>query len=177
MVRDESPGDTEIAGFDEDKPLPAEEPSEPADSRRTYKVQPKDTLYEIARKLYGPNNGHLFKTIYEANRDRLPDASTVYVNQVLAIPPLASRRPATAPDRPKVRQMDLSEIRRYVTAGVGGRNKRIYVVQRGDNLTRIARKMFNDTTRESVERLYEANRDKLSDRDSLIEGMKLQIPS
>ena len=30
---------------------------------------------------------------------------------------------------------------------------------------------------ENVEKLYEANRDKLSDRDTVIVGMKLRIPS
>lgn len=183
MVWRDPTGDTETAGFNEIKPQPADQPSEPADSRRTYKVQPDDTLYEIARKFYGPNNGHLFKTIYEANRDRLPDASRVYVNQVLVIPPLASRAEtashgtATAAGRPGVRQMDMEELRQFVTARRTGRDKRIYVVQRGDNLTRIAYEMFNDTTRESVERLFEANRDKLRDRNILPEGMKLRIPS
>ena len=107
----------------------------------------------------------------------------MYVDQVLVIPPLgsgagiASRESAAAAGRPRVRQMDLEEFRRYVAARGPGRGGRVYVVQSGDNLTRIAQKMFNDTSKASVERIFEANRDKLHDKDSLVKDMKLRIPS
>jgi len=52
-----------------------------------------------------------------------------------------------------------------------------YVVRRGDNLTRIARKTLNDTSEAAIGKLFNANRDKLENRDSIFEGMKLRIPN
>ena len=178
LVRRDPTDDSAAAGLEDTQPPP----SAPSVPQRTYRVQPGDTLYAIAQKLYGPNNGYLFKSIYEANRDRLPDASTVYVDQVLVIPPLGSgtgiaSRSSAAAGRSGFRQMDMEEFRRYAAARAPRRGGLIYVVQSGDNLTRIAQKIFNDTSNAAVERIFEANRDKLYDKDSLVKGMKLRIPS
>lgn len=162
-------------------PRVAERPavSQPAVAVRTYTVENNDSLYTIAGKFYGPNNSHLFKRIYEANRDRLTSAETVRVGQVLVIPPLpgSGSRPSASSSR-GVRQVDLAQLRQHVTSPARARGAaKIYVVQRGDNLTRIARKMFKDSSLGSVNRIYEANRDQLENRDSLSEGMRLRIPS
>ena len=151
----------------------------PAVAVRTYTVENNDSLYTIAGKFYGPNNSHLFKRIYEANRDRLSNASTVRVGQVLVIPPLPGSDPRPATTTPgRTREVDLAQLRQHVTSPAPARGTaRIYVVQRGDNLTRIARKMFKDSSLGSVNRIYEANRDQLENRDSLSEGMRLRIPS
>jgi len=53
---------------------------------------------------------------------------------------------------------------------------RHYTVQRGDSLTRIARKMYEDDSNAAVQKLYVANRGKLSGPDSLAIGMVLLIP-
>jgi nucleoid-associated protein YgaU len=53
---------------------------------------------------------------------------------------------------------------------------RYYIVQRGDSLTRIARKMYQDDSRDTVRKLYEANRDHLSDPDNVPAGVKLRLP-
>lgn len=49
-----------------------------------YTVQPGDSLWEIAAKVYG--NGRRWRRIYEANADRISDASKIYIGQTLVIP-------------------------------------------------------------------------------------------
>ncbi len=51
---------------------------------------------------------------------------------------------------------------------------RTYVVQRGENLSRIAREVYGDATQ--WRRIFEANRDQLATPDSLREGQTLTIP-
>lgn len=148
---------------------------------RTYRVEEGDTLTHIAKKVYGPDKGHLYTKIFKANRDRLSDASSIYVGQALVIPVVASQNaPAVAANTPQrrsgVREVDLEGLRQFVRQP-RTTTRRVYVVQSGDNLTRIARKVLNDTSPEAVDRLYQANKDKLSDRDNIYEGMKLRIPS
>ena len=53
---------------------------------RSYTIQPNDSLIGIARKMYGPDGDKLYKLIYHANRNALPDEATLRVGQVLVIP-------------------------------------------------------------------------------------------
>ncbi len=62
-------------------PPDPEEPPEP----QTYTVQPGDTLSLIARQVYGQS--HLWRIIFEANRDTLSDPGRIRPGQVLKIPP------------------------------------------------------------------------------------------
>ncbi|MBN1555442.1 MAG: LysM peptidoglycan-binding domain-containing protein, partial [Phycisphaerae bacterium] len=147
----------------------------------TYRVEEGDTLSRIAAKVYGPRKEHLYTNIFDANRNQLSDASSIHVGQELVIPPLAGQTVApavasnsTTPTR--ARQVDLEGLRQF-TQQPRAASRRVYVVQSGDNLTRIARKVYNDGSRDAVERLFEANKDKLPDRDSIVEGMTLKIPS
>lgn len=50
----------------------------------TYIVQPSDTLTVIAERVY--RDGRKWRQIYDANRDRLPDADTLEIGQPLRIP-------------------------------------------------------------------------------------------
>jgi nucleoid-associated protein YgaU len=173
---------------------------------RRYVVREGDSLSSIAAAVYGEEYRHLFKKIYEANREQLPNVNTVYVGQELRIPPriepsmsprqaivadAASRQPQGGPV-----EMGLEELRQYVgghsatirraspsdsetvaQAPAAPRPRvRYYIVQRGDSLTRIARKMYQDDSRDTVRKLYEANRDHLSDPDNVPAGVKLRLP-
>lgn len=64
-------------------PLPQPPPQAPAET--LYVVQPGDTLWNIAQRIYG--DGKLWKAIYEANRDRIPSVSAMKVGTELRIPP------------------------------------------------------------------------------------------
>jgi len=68
-------------------PLPTVESETlpPAAPRTTYTVKRGDTLWSIAQRLYG--DGHLWKAIYEANRDRVASPSAMKVGTELRIPP------------------------------------------------------------------------------------------
>lgn len=164
---------------------------------RTYTVQPDDSLRKIARKVYGTGREGLYRKIFQANRNILDDESMVLVGQDLVIPALPSQdapsqlpavrqaaqspRTASASDpRPQYRKMDLRELRSHFASGSSPRPRtsgRIYVVREGDNLSRIAREMLNDGSRNAVKRIYDANRDRLSSPDLLPLGTKLRIPS
>jgi nucleoid-associated protein YgaU len=50
----------------------------------------------------------------------------------------------------------------------------MYVVQKGDSLERIARRMYG--TRKATSKILEANRDRLKDANHLRAGMKIVLP-
>jgi LysM repeat protein len=167
--------------LDEAQPTLAQrDPAEAPTARRparTYRVEEGDTLTRIAAKEYGPEKRHLYTKIFEANRNQLADASSIYIGQVLTIPDVGAPAVASRRTPNGTRQVDLEGLRQYVQQPHHPATRRVYVVQSGDNLTRIARKMLKDDSRDAVHRLYEANRDKLENPDSIVEGMKLRIPS
>jgi len=55
-------------------------------------VQPRQTLWRIARQVYG--HGTRFTTIYAANRDQIRDPDRIYPGQVLTLPKAAAAAPA-----------------------------------------------------------------------------------
>jgi hypothetical protein len=67
------------------------EPMEPALSEVYYVVQKSDTLADIAKKFYGPEQGNRranVLAIFEANRKVLKSPDRIYVGQELVIPRL-----------------------------------------------------------------------------------------
>jgi hypothetical protein len=64
---------------------PVEPEPSPAETWRTYTIQPGDTLSLIARQMYGQS--HLWRIIFEANRDTLADPGRIHPGQVIKIPP------------------------------------------------------------------------------------------
>ena len=57
-----------------------------------YRVAPGDTLHRIATRAYGKGD---YQTIFEANRDILPDISRIAVGDELLIPCLDGSGPQT----------------------------------------------------------------------------------
>lgn len=161
---------------------------------RTYVVEPGDTLTRIARKFYGAGHEREYKRIFAANRDSMRTESSLSIGQELTIPPLPSADGAGS-DRPARGSTDgrpagRGAHGRYATTSLGELSgtlsamsrrpaataARTYVVQRGDSLTGIARRLMRDDSSAAVRKLFEANRDVLASRDRLKIGMELKLP-
>lgn len=52
--------------------------------QRIHVVEPKDTVYSLARKYYG--DMHQWRKIWQANQDQIPDPNKIKVGQQLVIP-------------------------------------------------------------------------------------------
>ena len=55
--------------------------------------------------------------------------------------------------------------------------KKIYKIQQGDTLSKIASKMMNDNSKASVQKILDLNKSKISSPESLKIGVTLEIPS
>ncbi|NLE30576.1 MAG: LysM peptidoglycan-binding domain-containing protein [Phycisphaerae bacterium] len=73
--------------------MPEEEAVQPAPEysapvapagQRIHVVQPKDTIYSLARKYYG--DMHQWRKIWQANQDQVPDPNKIKIGQRLIIP-------------------------------------------------------------------------------------------
>lgn len=60
------------------------------------------------------------------------------------------------------------------TESGGATTARMYIVQSGDSLSKIAKKFYGDAN--SWKRIFEANRDVVKNPDLIQPGWKLQIP-
>jgi len=58
--------------------------TKPASSNKSYTVKKGDSLWKIAKQMYG--NGSQYNKIYEANKDKIKNPSLIYAGQVLKIP-------------------------------------------------------------------------------------------
>ncbi len=158
---------------------------------QAYIVQAGDTLRRIARKIYGQANEREYKRIFDANRGVLRSESSLSIGQELIIPPLPA--PASASGRLAAGAAGASGRAgqgRYATAtlddlsgtlarmggGAAPAAGRSYVVQRGDNLRIIARRLMHDDSSAAVRKLYEANRGVLDSPDRLKIGVELKLP-
>ena len=136
----------------------------PANARvRTHTVVAGDRLYNLAEDYYG--NGKYWRQIAEANPD-LANPNILPVGFELKLPP----RDDVVTTRPAPRTA--TEIARAAATNRSGPLE--YVVERGDNLTRIAENTLDDPDR--WRDIYELNRDQLTSPDRLLVGMKLKIP-
>jgi nucleoid-associated protein YgaU len=79
-----------LGGDEATAPQPVEtvNPDQPAGGpgggARVHVVQPKDTLFQLARDYYGDQK--MWRKIWEANRDKVPDQNVLKVGQELIIP-------------------------------------------------------------------------------------------
>ena len=71
-----------IADIAVDSTLP--QPTPASAPKRTYRVQPGDSLSKIAKEFYGNPNDYM--RIFEANRDTLNDPNKIQAGQELVIP-------------------------------------------------------------------------------------------
>ncbi len=150
---------------------------------KTYVVKSGDSLSKIASENL-PGKGGL-KAITEANKDVLPDINRLREGMKLKIPNAIPSAPAgeiagkTGTDRNSSRQeTSRSEPNRQATGSErrGPQDSILtqddYVVQSGDSLERIARKVLNDPRK--WKDLMEWNKDRVSDESKLKVGTVLR---
>jgi len=157
------------------------EPAKPELSK-IYTVGEGDTLAEIAKKFYGPEQGNKranVAKIFEANRQLLKAIDEIYVGQKLIIPPMV----ASGPDKtrsPSFASTIFEKVksigRKRSTANTEKeKHGRQYIVREGDNLWRIAEKQLGDGSR--YEEISKLNANILKNEDSLVVGMLLIVPT
>jgi len=152
------------------------------DYPKVYTVSEGDTLAEIAKKFYGPEQGNKranVTKIFEANRQLLKAIDEIYVGQKLMIPPLGSSEPDIDNTGGSFSSSIFEKVksigRRLSTDTDKEKQGGQYVVHEGDNLWRIAEKQLGDGSR--YEEISKLNANILKDEDSLVVGMLLKIPA
>jgi nucleoid-associated protein YgaU len=124
----------------------------------THTVKANDTLIALARKYYGDDSK--WTLIYEANR--LSNQNSLTVGQKLTIP------------GPKGVKVDRQIVRVSNAKPKKASPGRAHRVQPGDTLYKLSRKYYGDESK--WERIYNANEDLFSEKESLEPGDVLIIP-
>jgi nucleoid-associated protein YgaU len=119
-----------------------------------YKIQPKDTLFKIARKFYG--KGTMWKNIKYAN-DEIQDTSLRIGHDIVLpdVPILANMNEAKLLDKESY-------------------TKAVYKVKWGDSLYNLASELYHDGRKWPI--IYEENKDEIEDKNELIVGQVLIVP-
>ena len=140
-----------------------------------YVVCPGDSLAEIAKKLYGPENGNKLASIekiYNANKDKLTSIDELQVGQKLVIPPLEN----------KTNALLKTGLFEKVTNTISGQTPqpakeqfKQYIVKESDSLWQIAAEQLGNGNR--YEEIIELNKSVITDADKLVIGMKLKLPA
>lgn len=117
-----------------------------------------------------------------------PEISTI---APVRVAPTSDAEPSVRPDKPKlspepgpaVRPPDVESSQTVPSlpgdrapVGEQAAAPATYVVQKGDNLVRIARKHYNDESANVVDFLLKSNSDKIRDRHFVLAGQTLVIP-
>jgi nucleoid-associated protein YgaU len=159
--RDEAPAPVEA------KPAPVTEaPVAVIGTTKYYTVQPGDTLSGISMKVYNTSRYH--EKIYEANRERIADAHTLYVGSKLVMPDLPVRQAGA--------QTGTTPTAAPAALPAGAK---VHQVSPGENLWKIAEKYAGDKGIQAMMKIIaDANTDRLKDGMATIirEGWQLVIP-
>lgn len=141
---------------DEEVHTPVEEPGpdipDLPGTGQKYIIQKNDNLHKIARKFYG--NEKYWPSIHSANLVKIPDPEVLKVGIEIIIPPreeVLREEPGPAP---------------YAVE--------TYIVQKNDTLSKISRMHYGDDSH--VELIYQANKDKIKNKNVLPVGTELIIP-
>ncbi len=174
------------------------EPQEPPVSRviqqaKTYTVKAGDTLRSIAKKYYG--KASLWKRIYDANSDKIPDSRNLKPGTKLVIPALSYtvKKGDTIQSIAKKYYGGQSKWQQIYNANKDVLSspqqlkpgdklvlpvpvvRTVYKVRKGDTLQSIAQNFYGDTDRWKL--IYEANKSKASASGKVKAGRTLLIPA
>lgn len=138
-----------------------------------YVIQEGDTFESIAERKYGSRA--YAALLIKANPTVKPTA--LRVGRKISVPPKpedSARAEAPAPVRADEPPAAAARVAEPLPAAPAPAGPRTYVVQPGDTLSGISLKVYN--TSRHWEKLYEANRDKISDPSVMVVGTKLTVP-
>lgn len=163
------------------KPAPTRQPATTRPAK-IYVVEEGDVLATVAKKAYGPEEGNRLVNIdriFKANRDTLETPDKIVVGQKLIIPPLPQAEKADAQlsnalfeKVEKIGKRNVAEVKDSSPKSSG----RLYVVQDGDSLWKIASSQLDSGAR--WEEIIKLNADQLKSEDATLTiGMKLKLPA
>jgi len=150
---------------------------------KTYVVADGDNLGDIAKKLYGPEQGNKQASvtrIFEVNRALLKSPHEIYVGQKLTIPapPTSTDEQGTTDDSWSDRLFETVKSigrKRPSTDRRTAEQSKHYVVKDGDSLWAIAAEQLGSGVR--YKEIAKLNADILANDDTLIVGMRLKMPT
>ncbi|MFO8014467.1 MAG: LysM peptidoglycan-binding domain-containing protein [Phycisphaerae bacterium] len=174
-----------------DPPTAAETP--PAPQRPVHVVAKGETLTTIATHYYGADGPRLWRRIWEANKDTLPDPHRLDLGQSLVIPglptapaPAGTQVAAAADEEPATDDeadpsVTLDDLARQFKVRLDEGDvvddpaapPSTYTVQKGDTFYSIARKVYGDASLAS--RLVRKNRDRVPDARRLRIGQTIRL--
>jgi nucleoid-associated protein YgaU len=157
-------------------------PARPAPPK-VYVVSEGDTLADIAKKFYGPEEGNKkanIAKIFEANRQLLKTIDAIYIGQKLTIPPLVASQADTKETESTFADSILEKVksigRRHLPTRPDKEEQSVpYIVKEDDNLWRIATKQLGDGSR--YREISKLNANILKDENDLTVGMLLRMPA
>ncbi|MBN1870972.1 MAG: LysM peptidoglycan-binding domain-containing protein [Candidatus Omnitrophica bacterium] len=139
-------------------------------STTRYVVQEGDTLKKIAAEQLG--GIHRWQYLYEFNKDRINDPDLLQPGTVLVIPieqegqGKSAKATAVSPQapRPRISSEEQAPKETYT-----------YTIMKNDSLWKIAKKQLGDGNR--WKEIYELNKSKIKNPDSLTPGAEILIPA
>jgi len=177
----------ETAPASEGEPAPRSETPD-APSRPVHVVRKGETLSTIAARYYGADGPRLWRRIWEANKDTVPDPDRLRPGQRLVIPGLPARTPS-APTRiagaddagEAAPEADLDDLARrfHVLLDEGdvaadpAPAPPTYTIRRGDTFYSIAREVYGDLS--AARKLMQKNRDRVPDPRRLRIGQTIRL--
>lgn len=128
-----------------------------------YTVQPGDSLWGIAQRYYG--SGQYWERILRDNADTISSPNRIYAGQVIIIK--LTQNNMQSPANTEANTIENTSENPIVNAGS-------YTIQAGDSLWGIARRVYGRG--ELWEKIYQANRNTISDPGVIYNGQVLNIP-
>jgi len=147
-----------------------------------YVVSEGDTLANIAKRFYGPEEGNKRENItkiFEANRQLLKTVDSIYVGQQLAIPPLVASESDKKETEITIADSIFEKVksigRKHLSTPPEKANQSVpYIVREDDNLWRIAAEQLGNGSR--YREISKLNANVLKDENDLTVGMLLRMP-
>ncbi len=128
-----------------------------------YTIQPGDSLWGIAQRYYG--SGQYWERILRDNADIISSPDRIYAGQVIIIK--LTQNNMQPPANTEANTIENTSENSIVNAGS-------YTIQAGDSLWGIARRVYGRG--ELWEKIYQANRNTISDPGVIYNGQVLNIP-